>query len=234
MRKILFILTVLFVPGIFLVSSCKKSGEAGPDKKPVKAKLSFPIQNEACTSGTIISNAQSSIVLKWAPSENTDSYEAVLKNLETGASTTQTSSTNELQVTIARNTPYSWYVVSRLAGTSSTAQSDTWKFYNSGPAVQSHAPFPAEMVSPAIGGSVNAVNGKITLDWNGADVDNDISSYDVYLGTTATPALLLGNVTESILNEVAVTGNATYYWKIVTKDAKGNTSDSGIYQFRVN
>jgi hypothetical protein len=100
--------------------------------------------------------------------------------------------------------------------------------------VQSHAPFPAEILSPAIGVNVNSINGKITIDWNGADVENDISSYDVYLGTTATPVLLSSNVTASILNDVNVTANTTYYWKIITKDSKGNTSDSGVYQFKVN
>lgn len=234
MRNILTILVVLFVSGIILITSCSKGGDPEPEKKPGKAILSFPAQNEACTLGTIISAAQSSIVFKWATSENTDSYELVLKNLETGISTTHASGSSELQVPVARNTPYSWYILSKSSGSTSSSQSDVWKFYNSGPAIQSHAPFPAEMVSPAIAGSVNATNGKIALDWNGTDVDNDIASYDVYLGTTANPALLSGNVAASSLNAVSVTANTIYYWKIVTKDSKGNTSNSGVYQFKVN
>lgn len=85
-----------------------------------------------------------------------------------------------------------------------------------------------------MGASVTATRGKITLDWNGSDPDKDIVSYDVHLDTTTGVVLLSGNLVNSTLADVTVNGYTTYNWKGVTKDSKGNTSDSGIYQFNVN
>ncbi|SDM58385.1 hypothetical protein SAMN05421813_11644 [Daejeonella rubra] len=215
--------------------SCKKSSNTEPVKQPGKAVLLFPAQNEACTSGTIISDTQSSIEFKWNRSDNTDSYDLVLKNLETGISSTYPSAANnQLNINLSRNTPYSWYIISKSAANGTPAQSEVWKFYNAGPASIFYAPFPADGMVPLMGASVTATGGKITLDWNGSDADNDIISYNVYLGTTTSPTLLSGNLVNSVLNDVTVLSNTTYYWKVLTKDSKGNTSDSGNYQFQVN
>ncbi len=225
MRKAVLLLLIL------CVFACKKNKPVPP---PDKAALSFPNNNEACTAGTIISSAQSSIIFKWNASANTESYELSIKNLESGVSTTQTTTQTELEVTLSRNTPYSWYIVSKSSKVSATAQSDTWKFYNSGSGTVSYAPFPAEILAPAFGQNVAAASGKITLDWNGSDVDGDISSYDVYFSSAASPVLFKSDLTESILNDVSITSNTAYYWKVITKDSKGNSSGSGVYQFKVN
>ncbi len=215
--------------------SCKKNPSPEPPKNPAKAVLTFPAQNEACTTGTIISATQSSVEFKWNKSENTDSYELVLKNLESGTSTTNPAgANNQLVLTINRNTPYSWYIISKLAASTTPAQSETWKFYNAGPATSSYAPFPADALTPVMGANVTATAGKISLSWTGSDADNDIATYDVYLGTSNTPAILSSNVTASPLANVTVSANTTYFWKVITKDSKGNTSDSGVYQFKVN
>lgn len=215
--------------------SCEKSSNPEPVKNPAKAVLTFPAQNEACTTGTIISATQSSVEFKWNKSENTDSYELVLKNLESGTITNHPAgANNQLTVTLNRNTPYSWYIISKLSSSTTPAQSDTWKFYNAGPASVFYAPFPADALTPAMGANVTATGGKITLSWTGSDADNDITSYDVYLGTTNAPSILSANLNASPLANVTVAANTTYYWKVITKDAKGNTSDSGIYQFKVN
>ncbi|HEY0667793.1 MAG TPA: hypothetical protein VGD22_06430, partial [Sphingobacteriaceae bacterium] len=114
-----------------------------------------------------------------------------------------------------------------------TVKSAVWKFYNSGPGVTAYAPFPAEILSPAMGQVVTPISGKITLDWEGSDVDGDIINYDVYIGTGSTPALLKEKLTASVLSDVSVNSNTTYYWKIITRDSKGNTSDTGVHQFKV-
>lgn len=232
MRNILF-LTLL----ILIIGSCKpkKSDVPAPVKTPAKAVLLFPAQNEPCTNGVVVSTTQSTVQFKWNKADNTDSYDLVLKNLESGVTTTHPAAANtQLDLTIARNMPFSWYIVSKSSTSSSNIQSDTWKFYNAGPASVSYAPYPADAMIPALGANVNATGGKITLDWNGSDADNDIVSYDVFFGTTNTPALLSANVVNSILPDVTVAASTTYFWKVITKDAKGNKSDSGIYQFRVN
>ena len=73
---------------------------------------------------------------------------------------------------------------------------------------------------------------QITLSWTGSDVDDDIVGYDVYFGTTTTPEIYTSDQVDSNLNNVALTADTIYYWQIITKDSQGNTSSSGIFQFK--
>ncbi len=231
-----YIAVIFTLAGILLSSGCGKTVSGGtptPDP-PAKATLIFPAQSSACTTGTVISATQSTITFTWNTSANTDSYELDIKNLLTGAISTQTSTTNSLAVNLLRDTPYSWFVISKSAAVSTTTQSDTWKFYNAGLGTVSHPPFPADNLSPGFGQSVTATGGTINLTWTSADPDNDISAYDVYFGTTATPAISKANIATPSVSGIAVVSGTTYYWKVITKDALGNTSDSGVFQFKVN
>ena len=229
MRKVLVFISLLFVLG-----ACKKdkSSPAAPD--PAKAVLVAPAKNEACTQVQVISDTESKVTLKWNNADNTDTYEVFVKNLLTSSTTNHTTTNTTLDVNLQRNTPYSWYVVSKSNKVSATAQSEVWKFFNPGSGLTSFAPYPAEIVSPVLAQSVTASNGKVNLSWTGSDPDNDIAGYDIYFGTSATNPGLLSSITASVLNDVTVTSNTTYYWKVVTKDSKGNTSDSGIFHFKVN
>ena len=230
MRKYLAIMFTALTSVI--IGGC--GSKSNPTPNPSATVLTFPAQNSACTTGTVISATQSTITFTWNSAANADSYELDIKNLLTGTLSTQTSSTNLLAVNLLRNTPYSWYVISKSSKVSATAQSDTWKFYNAGPGTVSHPPFPADVLTPSFGQSVTAPAGTINLSWTGSDPDNDIANYDVYFGTAATPPLLKSGVTAMILNSVAVISGSTYYWKIITWDSLGNSSDSGTYQFKVN
>jgi hypothetical protein len=129
---------------------------------------------------------------------------------------------------------HNWYVISK-SSTSTTSQSSKWKFYNASEGIQSYAPFPAEAVYPnseQIPLVIPAAT-KINLEWSGSDIDDDIVSYDVYFGTTNPPSLLVSNLEDSILNDVPISSGTIYYWKIITKDSLGNSSDSGVFQFKV-
>lgn len=201
---------------------------------PTAAILNLPAQNSVCTTGSVISTTESTVAFVWNASASTESYELNIKNLLTGAVNAKVSNTNQLDVTLARNTPYSWYVVSKSGSTSATAKSEVWKFYNSGVSEISHPPFPADITAPLYGQIVTANAGTINLIWVGSDVDKDITSYDIYFDESATPQLIKSNITDTFLNNVVVTSGATYHWKVVTKDSKGNTSESTLYQFKVN
>lgn len=221
---------------VVLIISCSKKGDSpGPDPvtpSPVAAVLNGPVKDEECTSGAINSATESTIPFSWKSAANTESYEISIKNLESNAVITQTTSNTNLDIRLQRNTPYSWFVTSKSSKTTATAKSEVWKFYNSGPGTGSYAPFPAEAVNPLNGALVTPVSGKVTLDWNASDVDNDISNYDVFMGTGTLMPVLRSNISESIVTGVDVNANTTYYWKVITKDAKGNTSDSEVWQFR--
>ncbi|MXV16036.1 hypothetical protein [Hufsiella ginkgonis] len=222
---------------VILSSSLYSCGSAGDDPQtepvlpPAKATLLTPAMNEACTTGTVISDSESRITLKWTASDHTDGYEVNIKNLATGSTVKQPSIKAELEIALLRNTPYSWFVVSRSLKSTDIAQSDTWKFYNAGSGVQAYAPFPAEAVTPVIGQQVAA--GTVKLEWRGGDVDNDITGYDVYFGTSRTPGVLSSNLTTSSVN-ASTAAKTTYYWKVVSKDSRGNSSDSGVFEFSTN
>jgi hypothetical protein len=224
-NKILLLLLIVTI-------GCKR--ENPEPESPAKATLVFPASNALCTAGTVISATQSTVILTWNASANSDSYAVTIKNLITGDVVTQGTNTNQLAVTILRGTPYSWYVVSKSASTSATAQSDTWKFYNSGVGIINYPPFPAAIIEPIFSQIITTSNSMITLTWSGSDTDGDIAGYDIYFGTTSTPPLFRTNYTNMSLGNVPVVAKTTYYWKVITKDTQGNTSDSGTYQFTLN
>jgi hypothetical protein len=183
----------------------------------------------------LITGCGSTISFTWNASSNTDGYQLVLKNLLSGTITKNTTTQTNLAITLPRNTPFSWYVISTSLKNPATTQSDVWKFYNAGAGIVSYAPFPATITSPTFGQAVTAASGTISLAWTGNSVTGGtIANYDVYFGTTNNPPLLMGNITTTSLNNVAVSHQTTYYWKVITRDILGNTSDSGLYQFSVN
>jgi hypothetical protein len=226
---------ILVILGAIVITGCGKRSDPLPSSRlPDKAVLSLPAQNAACTTGTVISATQSSITFTWGTAANTDSYLIGIKNLLTQAIHYKKATTTQLTDTLLRNTPYSWFVVSKSTTVADTSKSEVWKFYNAGPGTVAYAPFPAEITSPTLNQNVTATGSTINLVWKGSSIDNDIVGYDVYFGTGATPVLYKSNVTDMFLNSVPVTSGTIYYWKVVTKDLIGNTSDSGVSSFKVN
>lgn len=223
---------LLFIFTVFALSACKKDDKTIP-LNPTQVNLIFPFENSECTGGTDTTETESTVLFEWTSGQNVDEYELVLTNLTSGDSTIHTTIELNISITIKRATPYSWYILSKSNSTSTTAKSTIWKFYNAGDALTYYAPFPAEIVSPIMAERITTTANVITLDWIGSDVDGDIVSYDVYFGTSSQPEIIENDIEESILNNVAISSNTVYYWEIVTKDARGNTSNSGIYQFRI-
>jgi len=202
-----------------------------PVAAPTAATLVFPDNNTECNEGDIVSDTQSRVTFQWNASQNTDSYEINIKNLNTNNTSKSNSSTNSAEITIERGVPYEWFVVSKATGTTQTASSTTWKFYNQGPGIENYAPFPAEAVSPTRGATINTT-GLINLEWSGSDVDNDLVEFDVYFGTDSDPTTVVETTAQST-SEVNVASGETYYWRIISRDSQGNTSQSEVFEFRV-
>jgi hypothetical protein len=226
-----------FLTLVLLLTLCacggKKNNETTPSSPPAAVQLSTPAQNTVCLTGDVVSAALSTVTFKWNSSANTNSYDVVIEDLVTSATTTNNTTETQLTLSLKRGTPFSWHVVSKSNSTSATAKSDTWKFYNSGPGVITYAPFPAEIISPAYNATITSNSGTINLTWKGSSPENVSLTYDVYLGTTSTPVLLKKDLTAMSLNNVAVKTGTTYYWKVITKDTAGNQSESAVYTFKV-
>lgn len=201
---------------------------------PTSVNLLFPDNNTECHEGIVNVNdeTKSSVTFQWTGSENTDSYEIKLKNLDSGSITTATSISNEKEISINRATLYEWYVISIANGTTETARSETWAFYNQGPGIENYAPFPAEAIYPKRGSTISN-NTAVNLEWSSIDLDNDIISYELFFGTTDIPVMSLGNTSDNSM-EVSISSGNVYFWKIVTRDELNNTSNSEIFSFGVD
>ena len=233
MKKLNFILILL------LCFNCSKSSDDGTTpvapviEPPTASSLTFPDNNQECNQGVDVNATQSSVTFKWGASANTDSYDVKLKDLDAGTTTTHNSSTNELAITLKKATPYSWSVISKSTSTTETAQSNTWKFYNAGDAVQSYAPFPADLVAPTMGANLSGVT-SVTLEWAGSDIDNDITGYEIYIDTATPPTVQIGAAQTATTIDATVAAGNVYYWRVITTDAEGNNSQSEIFEFRVD
>ncbi len=199
---------------------------------PGVSTLIFPDNNEECTEGEVLNDTQSSVLFQWNTSTNTSSYEVNLTNLNTNSLARIISNTNSAPITLMRGTPYEWFVISKGTGTTETAQSSVWRFYNAGEGVLNYAPFPAIAVVPQRGSSLSS-SGNLTLEWTGSDVDDNIIEYEVFFGTISPPETSIGVTSDSTIS-TQVVGSTTYYWRVVTKDSSNNTSSSEIFEFKTN
>ncbi|USD23777.1 hypothetical protein [Flagellimonas marinaquae] len=220
----------LFVLAVFV--SC--GGDDGPPPAPQGAALVFPEENSECTTGTEVNQTSTQVTFRWMASSNTERYTLNVVNLNTNVPQNLSTVSTSASLTLAKGTPYSWSVTSQNASSDQVATSETWLFYNAG-SQTTYAPFPAQLVHPLSGSTViKDVANEVLLKWTGADVDNDIESFEVFLSTTNPPTTSVGlaNATDMELS-VSVESGTVYYWKVVTTDLEGNTSDSGVFDFKV-
>ncbi|APZ45488.1 hypothetical protein BW723_03880 [Polaribacter reichenbachii] len=216
---------------ITLVSCGGGDSEGGPDVVTLgKAVLVLPINNAECNQGNVISEQESKVYFEWNTAENADSYSIKITNLDDNSVKSLISSNTNIETALLRGVPYSWSVTAKSNGAADTT-SDTWKFFNAGDGVQNYAPFPADLVSPAMGSSVDI---STTIEWTGSDIDGDIDEYDVYLSTTNPPTELKGTTSSTTMNNLSLESGKVYYWKVVTKDSFGNNSESPVFEFRTN
>lgn len=216
---------------LLLISfGCKKDRTP---RSPEAAVLVFPLQNSECTTATSVSETLSQVTFEWQPSVNTQTYVLSVVNLDTNILRTITVNTTSASLSIQKGVPFSWTVTSSNSESDITATSETWLFYNAGSQVN-FAPFPAQITTPVSGSTVyaNTAN-QITLSWMGADVENDIVNFEVYFSEQNPPNLLQTMDATIMELNVDVISGSTYYWSVITTDEKGNTSDSGIYDFKV-
>ncbi|CAM4239753.1 hypothetical protein ZORO111903_09275 [Zobellia roscoffensis] len=220
---------------LVVMTACPGSKDDGPEEgdmgDPGSVSLVFPENNSECTEGNTVNDQQSAITFQWQTSENADSYEVNVKNLENGDTQVTESLSNEATLTLNSNTPYEWYVTTSSEDSETAPKSAIWKFYNAGEGVINYAPFPAEAFYPKRGATISA-NSSVALEWKGDDVDDDITEFEVFFGTETTPSTSLGGSAQNKMNVNIASGN-TYYWQVKTVDGAGNTSISEIFNFKV-
>ena len=219
---------VYIVCALFFVG-CKKDSP----KAPEAATLVAPAKNSECTPLQSDNGTSSVVRFNWLASDHTETYELQVTNLETGTGHNKITSNTVETLSLSKGAAFSWVVISSNSKTNKTASSGSWFFYNPGTET-SYVPFPAEILNPEPGVTVfRDINNEVTLNWSGADLDDDVVKYDVYFSTENPPEELLASVNGNIeARSVSVEHDTVYYWRVVTTDSEGNTSDSGIVDFR--
>jgi hypothetical protein len=230
----------VFVFVLIMLVSCSKGSDAPEEVLPLEPSaptLIYPNNNEPCLDAVSLNDSQSQIAFNWNQSDNTDNYTLVITNLSTNDTQEIPVSFPPYTATLSKAEPCAWKVIANGETGSTPAESDRWKFYLSGDAQTSYAPFPAELLTPQASSTVSANNdGEITLSWIATDVDSDIATYTLFMDTNdaSTEVIQLSYQSGNMQYNIAVETNQTYRWRVVTLDQTGNTSDSGIYGFRVN
>lgn len=221
--------TLLLV--LIVVSGCRKKD---PPKPPEATLLVFPNKNSECTIGNDISEKTREVEFKWQSASNTETYELRVTNINTN--TTQTISTRAIsaRLPLEKGAPFSWVVISKNSKVTDKISSAIWLFYNAG-SVTTYPPFPAQIVAPEIGASVfKDLNNEVMLEWSASDVDNDLEGFEIYLDTISPPMTLLASPGVGVrVQKASVMADTVYYWKVISNDREGNSSDSGVFDFRV-
>ena len=211
--------------------------EAPSVPSPGNSSLSSPENNEVCYEGVEVDDSNSKVTFSWGTSSDTDSYDLQITNQESNQTQTESGITsNSKEVTLVTDISYSWKIVSKANDTSETSTSEIWQFYLAGDGQENYAPFPATIVNPSSGASVDASDGKIILSWGGNDPDeSDTLTYTIYFDDTdglQDPSEDNTGVSETSL-EVSVESGKTYYWRVKTSDEK-SSSFTLVYSFFVN
>jgi len=72
----------------------------------------------------------------------------------------------------------------------------------------------------------------VDLSWIGGDPDpGDTVTYDVYYGTTNPPSLVINNQTSTTYDPGTMEYNSQYYWKIVSWDDYGESTEGPFWDF---
>ena len=205
--------------------------------EPGTFDLVFPENNSLCLDGIVQNELQSEVRFDWSPSSYSVGYELTIVNLNTNESNTYTSEDSRESVVLNHYEPYTWKVTALGEDNTMSRESETWKFYLAGEGETTYAPFPPELTTPRSGAMVILVDGQTDLGWTVTDVDDDISTINVYVDTNSDASTLLQSVDYQQAEQqitASLEPGTLYYWRVQAIDEEGNQSDSGIYTFRTS
>jgi hypothetical protein len=229
--------TSLYIFYCLIVISCSEGdSDPVPILHPGNINLISPSNNNLCENGVEVSNNTSSVTFNWNFSENTESYDIVITNLDTNQESLNSNiTTNSFEKTLTKGHPYSWKVTSRNNESTQQGNSPTWNFYLSADGITNYSPFPAQLIYPENNQNFDNNTNSIVLDWIGSDIDNEDLIYTIYFDNidgNQSPQQSLIDISEDEI-EINVEPNNSYFWKIKTSDGE-NSSFSQIYEFNID
>ena len=100
------------------------------------------------------------------------------------------------------------------------------------PAIE--APLCATLTSPANNAAGINYQAPLVLKWTQATSGGSADSYDVYLDSNPNPTTKIGSTGSTTFTVNNLLGSATYYWKVVPKNAIGEAIDCSVFSFTTN
>ena len=209
----------------------------GPDPipDPESVNLVAPNNLESCTTASRVNDLERQVRFQWTAALNTDQYELIIENTVTNQQFRSSTYLLNVSVILPAGAPYRWFVRSKASLTTVTADSQTWSFYLEDSPEESHFPFPAKLISPENNSTVTLnVSGEVLFSWQAKDLDEDIESYQLYIGNSEDKLSLkrdgiLQTQTSEILEE-----NSEYFWQVITIDENQNQSQSKVFSFQTD
>lgn len=221
-RKIIFFVALLTIFGLFTMQSCKKDTMVKPTPY-VAAMPEAPVP--AVDAVVAFTGTGQTIPLSWtASATNAISWDVYFGDTPSPDHVATVTNANTYTATVTQGGTYYWQVITTDAN-NVESDSPVWSFeVNSNPNVPNTP-------SPAVAATKVSCNPTIT--WKATDPEGDDLTYDLYLGTTATPTTVVasGLTAATFAVTATLTPNAPYYWKVVAHDPYGGSSVSPVWNF---
>jgi hypothetical protein len=220
-RNILFIMMLVALTGLVTMQSCNKETSTPPQEflAPVPVATTPAV-------GEIIpfTGANQSINLSWeGTATNPIKWDVYFGDSDAPDKVASNVTTNTYVAKVSTGGTYYWQVYT-IDENGMETYSPLWEFQvNSKPAISGLVP----------ANNATKVSKTVSLTWTGTDPEDDHLTYDVYLGTTATPGpVATGLTTNSYSPTLAY--NTTYYWKVVVNDPYGGSATSAVQTFKTD
>lgn len=223
--------TLKYFTGLALIlvclNSCDKSTPEETEKQidktvPTKVTGTLPVNGEPCSEFEPIPNDDTkvAILFKWNTAQYVVNYELEVLLGNEQIATTMVGG-QEATVTLDRGKTYTWTVTSK--NEFGTTESDTYSFTTPGLAEGNYAPYAAE-----INTEFNTSAQLLTVNWIGADEDNDLLTYDVTITENESVIIEETDIAENSISGIAYNSGTEYSIKVTSKDNTGSFSVSEV------
>ena len=218
-RKNIILVMLVALSCLFAVQSCKKASPV----EPTGVVAAMPGAPSPAVDAVIpFTGTGQTINLTWeGTASNAINWSVYFGTGAIPALVASNVTANAYTATVTKGGTYFWQV-STTDANNETTTSPVWSFeVNSNPNVP-------VLATPA--DNATLVSSTAKLVWSASDPEGDALTFDVLIGTTATPGIAATGVTDTTYAPT-LAFNTTYYWQIVAHDPYGGVSKSVIRSF---